>query len=268
MPAYVPQPSYGGRGDGGAPFVPDRGFNLDLPLMDEPDVEPDPVEESVAESFPVPDSGPIYTEELPPLEPVAEPFPVPDQPPLEFFDLPPLFNEQPAPALQPSVGLIQDLPVSAGPAPPSNPEDDFEVDREAGLVPEWDVYMPPPEQLPPEPAPKPTPPAPETPLEPVAESFPVSDQPPLEFFDLPPLPDEQTAPPPQPSPSSDDFVGPIEPVDEFIHVPDYTDDLWGPDETTLSDLSEMALFDLMAQELLTGGGGGWSWDDFNLVREH
>ena len=102
MPAYVPQPSGGGMDDIPSPVVPDRGLNFDLPLMDEPyvepdPVEPDPVEEPVAESFPVPDPGPIYTEELPPLEPVAEPFPVPDPPEIEFFDLPPLPDEPLAP---------------------------------------------------------------------------------------------------------------------------------------------------------------------------
>lgn len=101
MPVYTPQPSFGGGGDGGAPFVRDRGLNFDLPLMEELSVEPDPVEigpaeESVAESFPVPEPGRIYSEELPPLEPVAQPFPVPDPPEMEFFDLPPLPDEPPA----------------------------------------------------------------------------------------------------------------------------------------------------------------------------
>lgn len=96
MPAYMPQMS-GGGGDGGASFVPDRGLNFDLALMDEPYVEPDPVEEPVAESFPVSEPGPIYTEDLPPLEPVAEPFPVPEPPEMEFFDLPPLPEPDPVP---------------------------------------------------------------------------------------------------------------------------------------------------------------------------
>lgn len=91
-----------------APDVPDYTDDL------WPPVEPDPVEESVAESFPVPDPGPIYTEELPPLDPVAEPFPVPDQPPLEFFDMPPLDDSsdvaQPFPVPDPSPWEPVDLP--------------------------------------------------------------------------------------------------------------------------------------------------------------
>jgi hypothetical protein len=46
-------------------------------------------------------------------------------------------------SLNPSVGVIQDLPITTDPAPQSNAADDFEIDRELGLVPQWDVFVPP-----------------------------------------------------------------------------------------------------------------------------
>jgi hypothetical protein len=38
---------------------------------------------------------------------------------------------------------VQDLPVTTTPAPVYDPVENFEIDRELGLVPEWDVYVPP-----------------------------------------------------------------------------------------------------------------------------
>ena len=149
MPAYVPQPSGGGMDDIPSPVVPDRGLNFDLPLMDEPYVEPDPVEEPVAESFPVPDPGPIYTEELPPLEPVAESFPVPDQTPPEYYDLPPLPDPDPAPA--PEYDEIPEGEIEIAPPGSSQPARDAldgigDITEVGDPLDEWDpIELPIPE---------------------------------------------------------------------------------------------------------------------------
>lgn len=96
-----------------------------------------------------------------------------------------------------------------------------------------------------------------------------------------PMPDDFVGPMP------DDFVGPMPDdladapatVPDYTNdlwgpdaggdvTPDYTNDLWGPEEPTLTDQDyfEMALFDLMAQELLTGGGGsGRPGNNMNIL---
>lgn len=166
-------PPSGGAGDGGGggpggnpgggggitigpgPSVPDP---VDPEVPDYTDDLWPPVDEPVAEPFPVPDSGSVEGVDLPPLDPVAEPFPVPDRDSIYIEELPPLPDEQPDPPPEPSVELIQDLPLSTEPAPPSDPEEDFQIDREAGLVPEWDIYVPPPAPKTPPETPPETPP--------------------------------------------------------------------------------------------------------------
>jgi len=87
------------------PDVPD--YTDDLwgdPVAPIPDVGPDNVTTS-----------PVYTPPLPtsrPLDPVS----------------------------QPSVNVVQDLPVSTDPAPTTDPNDDFEIDRELGIVSQYDLY--------------------------------------------------------------------------------------------------------------------------------
>lgn len=200
MPAYV-APVRGAGDDLGSPgFMPDRGLQFDLPALDqlEPDV-PDytedlwpPVDEPVAESFPVPDPSPIEVSDLPPLDPVAEPFPVPDPVLPEIMDLPPLPDEpQPEPQ-DPPQGELE-----VGPPGDSQPARDAidqigDITEVGDPLDEWDMIELPVPDLPPPPMPEPEP-------DPVAESFPVPDQSLLDFVDLPPL-DEPVPPAPQPEP--------------------------------------------------------------------
>jgi hypothetical protein len=200
MPAYVAP--VGGAGDDlGSPGVmPDNGLRFDLPVLDQiepevPDYTEDlwpPVDEPVAESFPVPDPSPVEIIDLPPLdEPVAESFPVPDPIEPEIMDLPPLPDEPPQPEPQdPPQGELE-----VGPPGDSQPARDAidqigDITEVGSPLDEWDeIELPEPEI--------PLPPVPEP--EPVAESFPVPDQSLLDFVDLPPL-DEPVPPSPQPEP--------------------------------------------------------------------
>lgn len=129
-PAPAPPPSGGGGGGGGGPGGPPvvgpttppiwrEPIDPDLPSNPDPreaDPDPDrvpeadpdptvpdytddlwpPVDEPVAETFPVPDSTPPDVRDLPPLPPedeVATTFPVPDPAPPNVVDLPPLLPD-------------------------------------------------------------------------------------------------------------------------------------------------------------------------------
>lgn len=105
-------PPSGGAGDGGGggpggnpgggggitigpgPSVPDP---VDPEVPDYTDDLWPPVDEPVAEPFPVPDSGSVEGVDLPPLDPVAESFPVPDPDPIYIEELPPLPEPDPVP---------------------------------------------------------------------------------------------------------------------------------------------------------------------------
>lgn len=113
------------------PSFPQELLNPDQFVGPVPDISVGP---TPAETFPVPDPGEITITDLDPLEPVAESFPVPDPSPWEPVDLPPIDE------LKPSVEVVQDLPITTEPIPRTDPAEDFEIDRELGLVPEWDVF--------------------------------------------------------------------------------------------------------------------------------
>jgi hypothetical protein len=164
MPAYV-APVRGAGDDLGSPgFMPDRGLQFDLPALDQlepevPDYTEDlwpPVDEPVAESFPVPDPSPVEVSDLPPLDPVAEPFPVPDPIEPEIMDLPPLPDEpQPEPQ-DPPQGELE-----VGPPGDSQPARDAidqigDITEVGDPLDEWDMIELPEPDLTPPPVPEPS----------------------------------------------------------------------------------------------------------------
>jgi hypothetical protein len=140
MPAYVPPPVGGGRDDGGG-FMPNSGLSFDLPMLDEiepevPDYTEDlwpPIEEPVAESFPVPDPSPIEVSDLPPLP--DEPQPEPQDPPQGELEVGPPGDSQPARDAIDQIGDITEV---------GDPLD------------EWDMIELPVPDLPPPPVPEPS----------------------------------------------------------------------------------------------------------------
>ncbi len=122
------------------PEVPDYTDDLWPPV--EPEPQDPPQGEIVIEPIGGGDRDQIR--EADPVTVVSDPIdewePI-TLPEIDLADLmgPPLVQDPPSP----SVEVVQDLPVTTTPAPVYDPVENFEIDRELGLVPEWDVYVPP-----------------------------------------------------------------------------------------------------------------------------
>jgi hypothetical protein len=125
---------------------------------------------------PVTPDVPDYTDDLfgPDVGPPSPPGPdVGPVAPAQTYPVytPPLFTSRLIEEKSPSVEVIQDLPVSTDPAPPTDAADDFELDRELGIVSQYDVFGP--DVGPPSPpGPDVGPPAP-------AQTYPVYTSPPF-----------------------------------------------------------------------------------------
>lgn len=207
-------------------------------------------------------------------DPVAVTSPVTDTPPLLIEDLLPLFPEE---EKKPNV-TVNEVDVTDTPAPPTDAADDFEVDRELGIVQQSDVFV-----------------GPRT-LNPVTTTTTKTPSVTVNEVGL----SDTVAPPTDPADDfeidrelglvqqSDVFMGPTAQVDAaapsqtndrlisnvgnvtVADIEDFSDyaDLLNTDITstlpaavpapdassqlTDQDLLEMALFEMMAEELLTG----------------
>jgi len=107
-----------------APAPRPIGYPAPAPRVTDPDV-PDYIDDLWGDPVaPIPDVGPDNVTTSPVYTP-----PLPTSRPLD-------------PVSQPSVNVVQDLPVSTDPAPTTDPNDNFEIDRELGIVSQYDLYGP------------------------------------------------------------------------------------------------------------------------------
>jgi len=87
---------------------------------------------------------PVSTDQVPPTD-AADDFEIDRELGIvsQYDVFGPFLTASNKPTKKPSVDVIEGLDVTDAPAVKTDPADDFEIDREAGLVPEWDVYVPP-----------------------------------------------------------------------------------------------------------------------------
>lgn len=131
-------------GDPEAP-VPDREPVETYPVVSTPLPPSNPIEELKEPSVEVIQDLPVSTTPVSPTDP-NEDFEIDRElgivPQYDVYSPFVAANKPTEDEKQPSVEVVQDLDVSTDPAPATDAADDFEIDRELGLVPQWDMLSP------------------------------------------------------------------------------------------------------------------------------